>query len=218
MRHSRFVVFVLFVLCTYFAFSQEAVDLGLSVKWATCNVGATKPEESENYYAWGEIVIKEIYNWSTYKYCKGDSYEITKYCTGSSYGTVDNKKTLEKSDDVAYQTLGGNWRMPTDAEWTELREKCKWTWTQKNGVKGYEVEASNGNFIFLPAVGYRYDDFEDDDSNPEDVDSYGYYWSSSLNENDSHNAWGVYFASYYVVRGDDTRDSGQSVRLVQDVE
>ncbi|MDY4512770.1 MAG: hypothetical protein SPE10_04900, partial [Paludibacteraceae bacterium] len=112
---------------------HEYVDLGLSVKWATCNVGASKPEEYGNYYAWGETTTKSTYNWSTYKWCNGSKTTLTKYNTSSSYGTVDNKTVLELADDAARANWGGAWRMPTDAEWTELRENCTWTWITKNG-------------------------------------------------------------------------------------
>ena len=108
------------------------VDLGLSVKWATCNVGATTPEGYGNYYAWGETKPKSTYDWSTYKYCNGDRYSMTKYCTNSEYGIVDNKTTLELSDDAAHVNWGGSWRMPTKAEQDELNN-CTWTWTGPAG-------------------------------------------------------------------------------------
>ena len=94
---------------------HEYVDLGLSVKWATCNVGADSPEEYGYHFAWGETSPKTTYNWSTYKYCNGDEYSMTKYCD-DSFGTVDNKTTLELSDDAARVNWGGKWRMPTRAE------------------------------------------------------------------------------------------------------
>ena len=103
---------------------HEYVNLGLSVKWATCNVGASSPEEYGDYFAWGEVEPKSIYDFSTYKYCNGSETTLTKYNYSSSYGTVDNKTTLELSDDAARANWGGSWRMPTDAELTELREQC----------------------------------------------------------------------------------------------
>ena len=190
---------------------HEWVDLGLpsGTKWATCNVGATKPEEYGNYYAWGETEPKTTYDWSTYKWCNGDYDTQTKYCTDSSYGTVDNKTVLELADDAAHANWGGAWRMPTDAEWTELRENCTWTWTIKNGVNGYEVKSeANGNSIFLPAAGYRYDgDLGYAGGN-------GGYWSSSLYTDDPNNAWYVYFNSDYVSRDYYYRYYGLSVRPV----
>ena len=156
--------------------SHDYVDLGLSVKWATCNVGAESPEVYGDYFAWGETQPKSTYDWNTYKLFEGDSDNLTKYCTISSYGTVDNKAQLDLSDDAARANWGGSWRMPTHDELTELRKKCSWTWTTQNGVEGYKVTSkTNGNSIFLPAAGYR------DNSILNDAGSSDYYWSSSLN-------------------------------------
>ena len=187
---------------------HDYVDLGLSVKWATMNVGATAPEEYGNYYAWGEITTKDSYTWENYTLANGSYDALTKYCTSSSYGTVDNKTTLEAADDVATQKWGGNWRMPTIDEWQELIDNCTWTWTTKNGVNGYEVKATNGNSIFLPAAGYRGND------GLNDAGSFGYYWSSSLLTSSPGNARYVYFCSdYHYTYGDD-RCYGRSVRPV----
>ena len=191
-------------------FDYAVVDLGLpsGLKWAACNVGATKPEEYGNYYAWGETEPKTIYDWSTYKWCNGSNTTLTKYNTDSDYGTVDNKTVLEPEDDAARVNWGGAWRMPTDEEWTELRDKCTWTWKTLNGVNGYEVKGSNGNSIFLPAAGCR---------------SYGYlssagyfgdYWSSSLITDYPYGAWGVFFSSDGVSRRSISRFYGLSVRPV----
>lgn len=163
------------------------VDLGLSVKWATCNVGANKPEDYGDYFAWGETEPKEVYDWSTYKYGNG-SYLLTKYNNNSNYGTVDNKTQLDLTDDAAYVNWGGAWRMPTDAELTELGNNCTWTWTSQNGVNGYKVTSkSNGNSIFLPAAGYRYD------TSLRYAGSDGYYWSGSLRTGSPLDAWLVNF-------------------------
>lgn len=154
---------------------HEFVDLGLSVKWATCNIGAKNPEDFGYYYAWGETTTKNTYDWTTYKYCRGIESSMTKYCTKSSYGTVDNKTTLELTDDAARANWGDDWRMPTQAEWNELQSMCTWTSTTINGVKGYKVTSKkNGNYIFLPAAGYR------SNSGLIDVGVYWFYWSSSL--------------------------------------
>ena len=185
------------------------VDLGLSVKWATCNVGANSPEEYGDYFAWGETEPKSTYDWSTYKWCNGSYDSLTKYCTNSNYGRVDNKTTLELSDDAAYVNWGGSWRMPTDAELTELREQCTWTWTTQNGVDGYKVTSkSNGNSIFLPAAGYR------SARSLTDAGSRGYYWSSSLDTVDPYAAWCVGFYSSYVYRNFSNHFCGNSVRPV----
>ena len=190
---------------------HEWVDLGLSVKWATCNVGATKPEEYGDYFAWGEVKPKEYYDWSTYKYCRGSYDSMTKYCNNSSYGNngfTDNKTILDPEDDAATVNWGGAWRMPTKAEQDELREKCKWTWTTQNGVNGYKVVGLNGNSIFLPAAGFM------DTSSLYDVGSGGYYLSSSLNTGYPYSAYDVDFISNYVGRTDYGRYGGQSVRPV----
>ena len=186
------------------------VDLGLSVKWATCNVGATSPEGYGDYFAWGETKPKAKYNWSTYKWCEGSYDTQTKYCTSSSYGTVDIKTILELSDDAANANWGGDWRMPTKAEQDELRTQCTWTWTTKNGVNGYKVTSkTNGNSIFLPAAGNR------SGSVLSSAGSSGYYWSSSLNYVDSDYACGLYFNWYDVDWGYGSyRNDGLSVRPV----
>ena len=193
---------------------HEWVDLGLpsGTKWATCNVGATKPEEYGNYYAWGETEPKSTYDWSTYKWCNGSYGTQTKYCTDSYYGTVDNKNVLELADDAARVNWGGAWRMPTDAEWTELRTNCTWTWTDDyngTGVAGRIVTSNtNGNHIFLPAAGYR--DLDDLD----DAGGRGYYWSSLLSTAYPSGAWRVFFFSGIVSRYIYGRYYGQSVRPV----
>lgn len=188
---------------------HEYVDLGLSVKWATCNVGASKPENYGDYFAWGETRPKSTYNWSTYRWCNGSSKSLTKYCTDSDYGTVDNKTQLELSDDAARANWGGSWRMPTHDEWTELGQKCKWTWTIRNGVEGYKVTSkTNGRSIFLPAAGYR------NVSSLYFAGSYGSYWSSSLDPYDPDWARYVYFSSSDVRWHYYSRNSGLSVRPV----
>ena len=191
---------------------HEWVDLGLpsGTKWATCNVGATKPEEYGNYYAWGETTTKSSYSYDNYKWSNDGCDTFTKYNTSSSYGTVDNKTVLELADDAARANWGGAWRMPTDAEWTELRENCTWTWTTKNGVNGYEVKSNiNGNSTFLPAAGGR------DDDDLDGVGDCGGYWSGSLGADYPYYAWIVLFYSDGVYRNEyGYRCCGQSVRPV----
>ena len=190
---------------------HEYVDLGLSVKWATCNVGAEKPEDYGDYFAWGETQPKEQYYWTTYKYCKGSSSTLTKYCNNSSYGNggfTDTKTVLDTEDDAATVNWGGAWRMPTDEEMTELREQCKWTWTTQNGVNGHKIVGPNGNSIFLPAAGYM------NGTSLSDVGSWGYYWSSSLYAGNSYRAYYAFFYSGKVGRNYSIRSNGQSVRPV----
>ena len=192
-------------------FTPEYVDLGLSVKWATCNVGATTPEDYGDYFAWGETEPKEYYYWDSYKYCNGDQYSMTKYCTDSEYGTVDNKTTLELSDDAARVNWGGKWRMPTKAEQDELSNtsNCTWTWTTQNGVTGYKVTSKkNGNYIFLPAAGFRYSDYLNH------AGSFGHYWSSSLCADYSDYAYYLHIYSSLVDWYKDSRYYGRSVRAV----
>lgn len=192
----------------------QAVDLGLpsGIKWASCNIGAEKPEDYGNYYAWGEVLPKEDYSWATYKYANGAYNKLTKYCNDASYGDngfTDNKTTLEPEDDAARVNWGGSWRMPTAAEWDELRDNCTWTWTTQNGINGYQVTSkTNSNSIFLPAAGYR------SVTGLNDVGRYGLYWSSSLREYDPDYAWYLYFDSGDVGRGSGYRSYGRSVRPV----
>ena len=190
------------------------VDLGLSVKWATCNVGANSPEEYGDYFAWGETQPKDYYNLSTYKYCNGSSTTMTKYCTSSTYGIIDYKTTLELTDDAARVNWGGKWRMPTKAEQDELRStsNCTWEWTAQKGVEGYKVTSKkNGNFIFLPATGCC---LSGDLDGLDGVGSLGDYWSSSLSAGYGDSAYGVFFHSDYINLGNFSRDTGHSVRAV----
>ena len=162
---------------------HEYVDLGLSVKWATMNVGATSPEEYGDYFAWGEIEPKSEYNWGTYKWCDGDYYNMTKYCSRSEFGIVDNKTKLEPEDDAATVNWGGAWRMPTKEEQVELITECNWTLDTMNGVDGYTITGPNGNSIFLPISGYF------SDTNVEDIGYNGTYWSSELKSDYSSYAY-----------------------------
>ena len=210
----------------------EYVDLGLSVKWATCNVGASKPEEYGDYFAWGET--EPYYNgdsqnptswksgksrgywWSSYKYCFDSDNTMTKYCDNSSYGYngfTDSKTVLDSEDDAAHVNWGGDWRMPTKAEFDELlnSSNCTWTWTTVNGVNGYKVVSKKsgciGNFIFLPAAGQRY--YMDLNY----IGESGTYWSSSLYTNGPSNAHSIFFDSR-LINGYGGRVGGLSIRPV----
>lgn len=201
----------------------DAIDLGLSVKWASWNVGASAPEEYGAYFAWGETDAKWDYNWSTYTWCYGMSSTLTKYCPLSKTNywdgtnSPDNKVTLDLEDDAANVNWGGTWRMPTVAEWTELRENCTWTWTSNynnTGISGRIVTSIKLGYtdksIFLPAAGYR------SDSLLYYVGDYGLYWSSTLNTNAPDAAWYVSFLSGSVSMMIEGRYSGRSVRPVRD--
>ena len=169
--------------------TMEYVDLGLpsGLKWAKCNLGASKPSDYGDYYAWGETAPKADYTWATYKWMQSGQSElkyITKYTiadgeTGAiwydSSGNFigDNKTVLDAADDAAIANLGSPWRMPTVDEIRELRDNCTWTWTTQDGVNGYQVDGPNGNAIFLPASGCR------QNSGLSEAGTEGYYWSLS---------------------------------------
>ena len=201
-------------------FVFAAVDLGLSVKWANANLGASSPQDYGGYYQWAgtEDVSDKSINlyWDYCPYHTGSSYEFgwTKYNTKSRYGTVDNMTKFGASDDAATVNLGGEWRMPTHAEWKELLNNCRWTWTTLGGVKGYKVQSMmtgyTDKWIFLPAAGCRFDDVL------YEVGAYGYYWSSSLDTDYPYFAYGVYFNSGDVVRRSNPRYEGRSVRPVSE--
>ena len=196
--------------------SEDWVDLGLPSGrlWASCNLGATKPEEYGDYYAWGETEPKEVYTWSTYKYCMGDYDQLTKYCDNADYGYngfTDTLTVLQAMDDAATAKLGNGARIPTKGDWEELIANTTSDWTTLNGVMGRKFIAPNGNSLFLPAAGDRYD------TELYSAGGYGIYWSSSLVTVGPGNAWsGCRFDSGYV---DDYYDSyrsdGHSVRAVR---
>ena len=183
---------------------HEWVDLGLSVKWATMNVGANSPSDYGGYYAWGETRTKSSYDWSNCFDCL-DS-------TGESWGTYklggQTRITPSSGHDTARENWGGSWRMPTDSENDELCKKCKWVWTSKNGHNGYNVTGPNGNSIFLPAAGWR------NGTSSSGVGELGYYWSSTLSSSGSYYARGLYFGSSSHGTSGRYRRIGLSVRPV----
>lgn len=195
---------------------HEYVDLGLSVMWATMNVGAESPEDAGDYFAWGETISKTNYDWSTYKWCNGDLESLTKYNLRISMGSIDKKTELEESDDAANMNWGGIWRMPTDAEWTELLEQCNWAWTTINSVNGYKVMSKrNGNSIFLPAAGFLAGS-DDLDSPLKHLGREGHYWSRSLYKEFSGFAKCLIMYSHKPNIFFSNRDCGLSVRAVVD--
>lgn len=165
-------------LYLYTAYPEHAVDLGLpsGTLWADRNIGADSPEDYGDYFSWGETEPKSFYNWSTYKWCNGEYGTFTKYCTDSSLGTVDNKTTLDSTDDAAIVNWGDKWGMPTYEQLLELESKCTWTWITQDNVNGYKVKGPNGKSIFLPATGRR------SENSLDYAGSSGFYWSSSLCE------------------------------------
>ena len=185
---------------------HDWVDLGLpsGLKWATCNVGADSPEDYGNYYAWGEKTRK-------IEYTNDNSltYGLTKTQL-QSQGYIDGSGNLTPSHDAARANWGGSWRLPTKAELEELENKCTWTWTTQNGVKGYKVTGPNGNHIFLPAAGNRYG------SSLLNAGEGGYYFSSTPYESNSNRAYDLFFNRSLQNVGWSDRFSGQSVRPVSE--
>lgn len=180
----------------------ELVDLGLSVKWRAWNLGATKPEEFGDFYAWGEVQTKERYQADTYKWSDATFEKMTKY------NATDGLTKLAASDDAAAAKLGGKYRMPTADEFKDLREKCTWTFEKRGDVEGYTVTATNGNSIFLPLCGMRYED------NRLHKD-YGLYWSSNVEASKS-NALSLSLHNGEVKEYDIQRFVGFSIRPVSD--
>ena len=206
--------------------TMEYVDLGLpsGLKWAKCNLGASKPSDYGDYYAWGEIEVKNKWAiWEFYKWMQAGQSDwkyITKYTiadgeTGAiwydSSGNFigDNKTVLDAADDAATAKLGSPWRMPTIDEIKELIDKCTWTWTTQDGVNGYQVDGPNGNAIFLPAAGYR------KVSGLKYAGSQGYCWSSSLSTTESNCAYSLDLHSDRYLIARTYRYFGYSVRPVR---
>ena len=174
---------------------HEWVDLGLSVKWATCNVGASSPSDYGNYYAWGETTTK-----SKYKKSNSKTY-------GKNIGDIAGNADY----DAARANWGDTWRMPTKAEFEELINKCTWKWVTYDGHKGYKVTSKkNGNSIFLPAVGWRYE------GSLYSVGECGDYWTSTPNESDAKRAYDLclYSSSHFMYRY--YRHFGRTVRPVSE--
>ena len=208
---------------------HEYVDLGLKVKWATCNLGATTPDEYGDYFAWGDTATyykagyaqehpqahwkegkTDGYKWSTYKYCNGSKSTMTKYCNNSAYGNIDSDTTLLPVDDAAHYMWGGNWRMPTHEELKELSDSCDWEWTTQNDVDGWKVTSKkdSSQSIFLPASGYRFNAYF------YNLTSGGYYRSSSLNTDLPNEAWILSYNSESRSVDGSSRFYGYSIRPV----
>lgn len=178
-----------------------AVDLGLpsGTKWASHNIGATKPEEYGDYFAWGEIKTKEEYTKNNYVYfdqSKNQFISIGDVISGSGY-------------DAAFITWGDGWRMPTKEDFEELRDCCFWTWTTLNGVNGYIVDSYNGNSIFIPAAGFRYEKSLNDDGVS------GRYWCGTIKENSALYATNLLFYNYKYIIDYANRFTGYPIRPVK---
>lgn len=222
---------------------HDYVDLGLSVKWATCNIGAEQPEMAGYSFAWGETSAKKNYDWTTYSFGNYDHQ--------TRYHQADGKVVLDMADDVAAVMWGGEWRMPTDDEMRELVDECYWVFTadyrgsgecgwivfkakadDDRGRKKYrqreDPERSRGTrhhgagasprdemyveandvHIFLPSVGIY------SGTSMRNAGAEGYYWSSSLFENHSGDAWFLYFNPSKVGMVSTMRYFGKCVRAV----
>ena len=191
--------------------TYEYVDLGLSVKWAKCNVGAEKETDAGLYFAWGEttgytasqVGTDKEFSWSDYKY--GNSSNLTKY------NESDGKTVLESADDAATQIMGGDWRMPTQSECQELLSGTTNEWTTINNVNGWKFtsKTDTSKYIFIPAAG---------DCNGGSVGGVGYngdVWSSSLDTSSPYGAWDLFFYSDDCYVGNNNRCGGQPVRGVR---
>lgn len=207
----------------------EYVDLGLSVKWAKCNVGANNEGDYGTYFAWGETSPQTKYTWSTYQFCQDKSdadYQINKtmnkYCTNATYGyngLVDNKTVLDAEDDAAAVNMGGSWRMPTKEEMQELIDNTTSQLADVNGHKGVRLTSKkNGQSIFLPAAG----EISTINGNTKNfnVNIYGNYWTSSLKGYGyDYNAASLYFNGTgnfsFVQAANDARCWGLTIRPVR---
>ena len=196
----------------YFYDGHEYVDLGLpsGTLWATCNIGANKPEECGDYFAWGETTAKSDYNWDTYKWCNGSSNTMTKYCTNSGFGLVDNKKELDSEDDAATANWGNNWCMPTYDQAVELFNSS-YTTTEWNN-RGLLIKSkSNGKTVFLPFTAYFY-------NKSKWINNGGFegaYWCRSLSSaRVGYVAYAIFFSRENYSIGGHSRYYGYTVRPV----
>lgn len=211
--------------CVVYVHSDDDyVDLGLpsGTLWATMNVGASSSEDYGDYFAWGEtegyLSGKIDFNWSTYKWCKGSNNNLNKYCTQSNYGYngfTDDKKELDPEDDAAYVNWGSGWRLPSETQYRELINSNYTTteWTTQNGMYGRKITSiANGNAIFLPATGDRYD------TSLHYAGSGGRFWSRTLGSGRSDGAFSLGFSNSYVGIHHDSRFGGECIRPVRTIE
>jgi len=246
MRHT-ITLFILTFICSL-TFGQQStpaekktvdgvtnghtyVDLGLSVKWATMNLGATSPSDHGKYYAWGEKKPKNDYSIFNYAYFKQTENESIGgvYVMGSKYkrgytkyvnelqaekegydNFADNKRLLDYSDDAARANWGGGWRIPTVGEMNELCTRCKWQWTKLNGKSVYKVTGPNGNHIFLPASGTRFR------MKTCYIGEIGFYWTANVYTGAKCNgAYTLHFSKDgFGITENETRYDGRSIRPV----
>ncbi len=176
----------------------EAIDLGLpsGTLWATCNIGASSPEEYGDYFSWGELTPKESFSLANYRFYEDGNY--------TKYNSTDGKTTLDPEDDAAHILWGDGWSIPSVAEREELISNCTWVFTTHGTVKGYQITGSNGNSIFLPAGGYYHPNYIE-------KNEHGVYW---INEVDNlmyakNLSFGLGYRNKY-----DDRDHGLNIRPI----
>ncbi|MBP5715688.1 MAG: hypothetical protein J6W69_01075, partial [Bacteroidales bacterium] len=197
------------------------VDLGLpsSLLWATMNVGASKPEEYGDYFAWGETESKEDYSWQTYKYCNGTQETLTKYVPqemAESFGYegyYDTLSVLELADDAAHINWGVGWKTPSDAEWQEIFNACTYEAINEDGVIGAKLISSyNGKSIFFSFAGFM------TGTNWQEETLESYYWGTGVRRNWPVNVSQAVFqnGSTYVTTS--YRNIGLPVRAVHPAE
>jgi hypothetical protein len=172
--------------------THEYVDLELpsGLLWATCNLGADKPEAAGAYVAWAETETKESYSWTNYKYCNKSMFALTKYCNSADCGNegfTDSLMVLLPEDDAAEVHWGNGWRTPSKEDWLELYANTTYSWTTQRGAKGALFTAPNGKTLFFPAVGYCMD------GDYYYYGSEGYYWSTALVETRPYDVWAPNF-------------------------
>lgn len=171
------------------------IDLGLpsGTLWATCNIGADNPWDYGDYFAWGEIKIKDSFSWYSYKYAYGAPDKLWKYCSREKKGNLcftDMLRELVDTDDAAIVNVGEEWRIPTSYDFQELIDNCVWEWSKKEEINGYVITSKKyvGNEIFIPAAGIK--GFVRSLKGEA-----GYYWSSSLYEDEPERAKCLFFKS-----------------------
>ena len=195
---------------------HEYVDLGLpsGTLWATCNIGASSPEDRGDFFAWGETKGcnsgKTRFAWSTYKWCNGSYNSLTKYCNNGDWGYngfTDYKTKLELEDDAAYVNWGPAWRMPSYEQFQELIGYTTYEFTTLNDIGGYKFTSkTNDKSIFLPTTGYRDDEL---------TGWRGHYWSCTLSSDDPNYAGRLYFDRGFIRTDESDRGCGACVRPVR---
>ncbi|MCQ2224962.1 MAG: fibrobacter succinogenes major paralogous domain-containing protein [Paludibacteraceae bacterium] len=194
---------------------HEFVDLELPSGriWATYNLGAAKPEENGAHYAWGETSPKSSFDWENYQLGNGSDSKtkVTKYCVNDRKGEVDNKKVLEPTDDAATAAWGGDWRIPTLADWNELEDACEWHCVRNYNGTGLDVKIGtskkNGNSILFPFAGYY--------TGGKLIEGEGFYWTSTLYEENSLQAYSARVLTGNINTNNNFRKLGNSIRAVR---